>query len=147
MGQDNSRPCDVVIGSHTAVTPLPRHQAVLDRIAYGNIDLLMIGDSITHRWEKAGKATWDKYYASRNAVKMGFDGDRTEQVLWRLENGEVENIRTKLATLMIGTNNSLGNRNKAEEIADGIKAIVCTLRAKLPDTSADTCHLPAWGNV
>ena len=142
-GLDHSRPCDVVIGSHAAVTPLPRpekdwwmprHQAVLDRIAQGNADLLMIGDSITHGWEKAGKTTWDKYYGSRNAVNMGFGGDRTEHVLWRLENGEVENIHPKLAVLMIGTNNSNGDQYTAEQIADGIKAIVCKLRAKLPDT-------------
>lgn len=143
VGLDHSKPCDVVIGSHAAVTPLPRpekdwwmprHQAVLERVAQGDVDLLMIGDSITHGWENAGKATWDKYYASRNAVNMGFGGDRTEHVLWRLENGEIENIHPKLAVLMIGTNNSNGDQYTAEQIADGIKAIVCKLRTKLPDT-------------
>jgi beta-glucosidase len=142
-GPGQSKPCDVVIGSHAAVTPLPRstpdwwmprHQAVLERIAQGNVDLLMIGDSITHGWEGAGKEVWDQYYASRNAVNMGFSGDRTEHVLWRLQNGEIENINPKLAVLMIGTNNSGGEQYTAEQIADGIKAIVCTLRTKLPDT-------------
>lgn len=136
-----SNVCDVVIGSHAAVSPAPRstpewwaprHQAVLDRVAKGNIDLLMIGDSITHGWENPGKAMWDKYYAPRNAANLGFSGDRTEHVLWRLLNGEVENIKPKLAILMIGTNNS--GRDMPEQIADGIKAIVCTLRTKLPET-------------
>jgi len=135
-------PCDVVIGSHPAVTPvsrttdwwMPRHKAVLDRIAQGNVDLLMVGDSITHGWENSGKATWDKYYASRNAANLGFSGDRTEHVLWRLQNGEIDNIHPKLAVVMIGTNNSGGDQYTPEQIADGIKAIVCTLRTKLPDT-------------
>ena len=136
-------PCDVVIGSHSAVTPLPRpekdwwmprHQAVLDRIAQGNVDLLMIGDSITHGWENAGEAVWDKYYAPRNAVNMGFGGDRTEHVLWRLENGEIENIHPEVAVVMIGTNNSNRDQYTPEQIADGIEAIVCELRTKLPET-------------
>lgn len=143
QGVDQAVPCDVVIGSHTAVTPvprsapawwMPRHQAVLDRVAKGNIDLLMIGDSITHGWENSGKAVWDKYYAPRNAANLGFSGDRTEHVLWRLENGEIENINPKLAVLMIGTNNSGGDQYTPEQIADGMKAIVCKLRTKLPET-------------
>jgi beta-glucosidase len=140
---EQDQPCDVVMGSHKAVTPvprpevkswMPRHQAVLDRVAQGNVDLLMIGDSITHGWEMSGKPVWDKYYAPRNAVNMGFGGDRTENVLWRLENGEIDNIHPKLAVLLIGTNNSNGNSHTPEQIADGIKAIVCMLRTKLPET-------------
>jgi beta-glucosidase len=141
MGSDPVSLCDVVIGSHPAVTPIPqtadwwmpRHQAVLDRVAQGNVDLLMIGDSITHGWEKSGKGIWEKYYAPRNAVNLGFSGDRTEHVLWRLKNGEIENIKPKLAIVMIGTNNS-GGGSKPEKIAEGIQAIVCELRAKLPET-------------
>lgn len=140
---ENSGTCGVIPGSHPAVTPapraalnwwMPRHQAVLDRVARGNVDLLMVGDSITHYWERDGKAVWDKYYARRNAANLGFSGDRTEHVLWRLQNGEIENIKPKLAVLMIGTNNSNGDQYTPEQIADGIKAIVCTLRAKLPET-------------
>jgi beta-glucosidase len=135
-------PCDVNIGSHRAVTPVdrtdqdwwqPRHKAVVERVKQGNADIIMIGDSITHGWEGAGKPVWDKYYANRNAVNMGFSGDKTEQVLWRLENGEIENINPKLAVIMIGTNNSGGDYT-SEQIADGVKAIVCKLRTKLPNT-------------
>jgi len=135
-------PCDVKIGSHKAVTPverpekdwwMARHQAVIERIKQGNVDLIMLGDSITHGWENAGKATWDKYYADRNAVNMGFSGDKTEHLLWRLQNGEIENINPKLAVIMIGTNNSADDYTP-EQIADGVKAIVCQLRTKLPNT-------------
>ena len=96
------------------------------------MDLLMIGDSITHGWEGGGKKYWDKYYAPRNAVNMGFSGDRTQHVLWRLEHGHLERISPKLAVLMIGTNNSNGKDNTAEEIADGIIAICRKLRAECP---------------
>jgi len=133
----------VAIGSHTAVTPtprperewwMPRHQAILERLAQGNVDLIWIGDSITHSWEEEGKDIWARYYASRNAVNLGCSGDRTQNVLWRLQNGEIDNIQPKVAIIMIGTNNSNRDEHTAEEIADGIKAIVITLREKLPET-------------
>jgi len=65
---------------------------------------------------------------------MGFSGDRTQHVLWRLDNGNIEGISPKVAVIMIGTNNSNGNDNTAEEIADGMIAICKKLRAKLPET-------------
>jgi beta-glucosidase len=129
--------------THSAVTPadranvgwwMPRHEAVLARVAQGNVDLIMVGDSITHGWENKGKPLWDQYYAPRNAVNMGFSGDRTQHVLWRFEHGEIDGISPKLAVLMIGTNNSNGTDNTAEEIADGIKAICAQMREKLPKT-------------
>jgi len=129
---------------HSAVTPadrannewwMPRHQKVLERVAQGNVDLIMVGDSITHGWENTGKNVWEQYYAPRNAVNIGFSGDGTEHVLWRFDNGEIDGINPKLAVLMIGTNNSNGQENTAEEIADGIKAICAKMRAKLPKTN------------
>ena len=77
---------------------------------------------------------WAKYYGKRNAVNLGIGGDRTQHVLWRLDHGNVDGISPKLAVLMIGTNNSNGTDNTAEEIAAGIKAIVKKLRTKLPQT-------------
>jgi len=133
----------LAIGSHVAVTPAPRsldwwtarHHSILERNARGNVDLLMIGDSITHAWGgPAAKAIWEEYYEPRNAVNLGYVGDRTENVLWRLLNGEIDNIQPKLAVLMIGTNNSNGKECSPEQIADGIKAIVSTLRTRLPAT-------------
>ncbi len=125
----------------SAVTPEHRHSwwtlrndAVNERVKQGNVDLLFIGDSITHGWENAGKKYWDQYYAPRNAVNMGFSGDRTQHVLWRLDHGHLEGISPKLAVLMIGTNNSNGEDNTAAEIADGIIAICKTIRAKCPKT-------------
>jgi beta-glucosidase len=130
------------IGVHTAVVPVPvkdewwvlRHKAIVERVKQGNVDLVFIGDSITQGWEEAGKAVWQKYYADRNALNLGFGGDRTQHVLWRLENGEISNISPKLAVLLIGTNNSNQNDYTAKEISDGIVAICQKLRKDLPDT-------------
>lgn len=125
---------------HSALRPAHRHNwwtlrnaAVTERLSKGDVDLLMIGDSITHSWENAGRAMWNTYYAPRKAVNMGFSGDRTQHVLWRLERYPLDRISPKLAVLMIGTNNSNKRDNTAEEIADGIKAICAKLRKELPE--------------
>ena len=110
---------------------MQRHQAMNDRVAQGNVDVIFIGDSITQGWEGGGKATWDEYYGDRNAVNLGISGDRTENVLWRLQNGNLANIKPKLAVLMIGTNNA--SDNSAEQIADGIITIVQHLHKTVPE--------------
>jgi len=154
--QAKINPCDVKLGSHSAVTPaprpdkdwwMPRHQAIVDRVKQGDVDLIMIGDSITHGWGNAGKQVWEDYYVGRNAVNMGFSGDRTQHVIWRLQNGEIDGIKPKLAVIMIGTNNSNGEDNTAEQIADGIKAIVCQLRTKLPETKVLILAIFPRGNA
>ncbi len=121
-----------VVAAHRHSWWTLRHEAVKERVEKGDVDLLMIGDSITHSWEGGGKEMWAKYYAPRKAVNLGFSGDRTQHVLWRLEHGEIDGISPKLAVIMIGTNNSNGKDNTAEEIADGIKAICRKLRIELP---------------
>lgn len=126
---------------NAAVVPVPReggwmkrHDSFNERVKQGNVDLIFIGDSITQGWEGNGKDAWKKAYGNRNAVNLGIGGDRTQHVLWRLDHGNIEGIKPKLAVLMIGTNNSNRNDHTAEEIAEGIKAIVAKLRAKLPET-------------
>lgn len=124
---------------HSAIKPEPRagnwmqrHESFNARVKQGNVDLIFLGDSITQGWEGAGVEIWEKHYAPRKAVNLGIGGDRTQHVLWRLDNGNVEGIQPKLAVLMIGTNNS--GMNTSAEIADGITAIVKKLREKLPQT-------------
>lgn len=122
-----------------AVVPVPReggwmkrHESFNERVKKGNVDLIFIGDSITQGWEGAGKKVWEEFYGKRNAVNLGIGGDRTQHVLWRLENGNIEGIKPKLAVLMIGTNNS--GSNTSEQIAAGVTAIVEKLRKELPET-------------
>ena len=98
------------------------------------VDLLMIGDSITHGWEGRGRKVWDKFYAKRNAFNIGYSGDRTEHVIWRLQNGEVERISPKLAVIMIGTNNTGHRQDKPKNTAAGIKAIIGEVHKRLPKT-------------
>ena len=123
---------------HDAIKPVPktggwmnRHKSFNARVKKGDVDLLLIGDSITHGWEGRGKNVWAKFYGKRNAVNLGIGGDRTQHVIWRLDNGNIEGISPKLAVIMIGTNNAGGNT--PEQIAEGIKVIVERLRKKLPE--------------
>lgn len=130
-------------GENSAIQPVPkpsdrwkaRHEAMNARVKEGNVDLLWVGDSIVENFEHQGKPVWDKYYADRNAVNLGISADRTQNVLWRFDNGNIEGISPKLAIVMIGQNNSGGpNANTAEEIAEGVKAVVDRLRTKCPNT-------------
>ncbi|MBY0587284.1 GDSL family lipase [bacterium] len=130
---------EILPGKHPATTPVPReaawmimHQSFNERAKKGDVDLLFLGDSITQGW--ANNETWKRYYDNRKAVNMGIGGDRTEHVLWRLDHGNVDGISPKVVVLMIGTNNSGGEAYSAEQIGDGIVAIVQKLRTKLPET-------------
>ena len=118
-----------------------RHEAVLDRIRHGKVDLIWLGDSITQDWEHKGpqdwadfQPVWTRFYGDRNAVNMGFRGDTTSSLLWRIRNGEVDGIAPKAAVILIGANN-LGRLHwSAEDTVTGIEAIVAELRHRLPHT-------------
>jgi len=136
---------EVATKTHEAVTPVklqeeetldwwePRHNQIAQRLLEGNVDLLFLGDSITHGWESTGKAVWDQYYASRNALNMGCGWDRTQHLLWRLDHVDLSKVSPKLAVVLIGTNNSGGDGNTPQEIADGIVAVCQRLRSRLPE--------------
>ncbi len=111
---------------------IARHEAMNQRAKQGNVDLIYVGDSIVQHFDNQGKETWDRYYAPRNSLNLGISGDRTEHVLWRLDHGNIEGIKPKLAIVMIGQNN--GGINTGEEIAEGVIAIVQKIRTKLPGT-------------
>jgi beta-glucosidase len=122
----------------TATKPIPReefywrklHDSYVDRAKQKEIDLLFLGDSITQGWND--NDTWKRNYQPRKASNMGIGGDRTEHVLWRLENGTVEGLSPRVVVLMIGTNN-IGSNTPAQ-IAAGIRRIVQLLHEKLPTT-------------
>ncbi|MEP1444517.1 MAG: platelet-activating factor acetylhydrolase IB subunit [Paraglaciecola sp.] len=114
---------------------MPRHNQKLSvKEQMKNVDLVFLGDSITHAWEDKGKQVWQQYYAKRNALNLGFSGDRTENVLWRLQNGEISDIDPKLLVLMIGTNNTGHRQDKSQDTALGIKHIIELLGERLPNT-------------
>ena len=98
-----------------------------------NIDLAFIGDSITRRWRGEGnKEVWNKYWGSYWAVNMGIGGDRTQNVLWRLKNGQLDGYQARVFVVMIGTNNCWGEKTVAEDVAAGVKSIVDLIQTKQP---------------
>lgn len=109
-----------------------RHEQCVQLTKAGGIDVVFLGDSITQGWEGGGKAHWDAEFAPLKAANFGFSGDRTEHVLWRLDNDEIVGLRPKLVVMMIGTNNIGHGSSNAEQTATGVKAIVDKLLAKLP---------------
>lgn len=111
-----------------------RHEQKLAAVKKGDVDLVFVGDSITHRWERAGKEVWTKYYGKRRALNLGYGADRTEHVIWRLTNGEIDGISPKLIVLMIGTNN-VGHRSSTPaQTVEGIKKIIEIMKEKTPSS-------------
>jgi lysophospholipase L1-like esterase len=118
-----------------------RHEAVLARLREGPADLLLIGDSITQNLELRGPEAWrdftpvwQRFYAGRNAVNLGFKGDTTASVIWRLRNGELPASAPKVAQVLIGANNFGRVHWSAEDTRAGIVAILAELRQHLPMT-------------
>lgn len=125
-----------------------RHESFNVISKEGKAELVFLGDSITHGWEKTGekggKEVWDKYWAPLNAANFGIGGDRTEHVLWRLDHGNFDGLKPKEIVVMIGTNNT-GHQGRpqkeldgatyqctAQQTADGVKAIINQLETKCP---------------
>jgi beta-glucosidase len=137
-----------VIHTNTAIIPVPRTGSITNRQSLvlqrarenpGDYDIEFIGDSITQGWEGAGRNVWQEFYGQRKVINMGVSGDRTQHVLWRFEQGQLDGIKAKAAVVMIGTNNSNNNRagvedNSEADILEGVTAIVQQIRTRQPDT-------------
>jgi lysophospholipase L1-like esterase len=113
-----------------------KHQANLEVARAGDIELLLVGDSITDFWRNsegayAGQAVLDEYFGRWKIANFGIAGDTTQGVLYRLQNGEGEGFSPRAIMLMIGTNNTA--RNTAAEIAEGVGAVVLQLQNDFPD--------------
>jgi lysophospholipase L1-like esterase len=114
---------------------MPRHLQKLEEVkAKKDAQVIFIGDSITQGWEKDGFNVWNHNYAKYNAVALGFGGDRTENVLWRLQHGEVDGLNPKVAVLMFGTNNTGHRQENPQTTAAGIKRNIEELQQRLPNT-------------
>ncbi len=129
----------VLAGWGEASSWIDQANSIKEMVKSKNIELVFLGNSITQSWGSAernvwgqGKETWDLYYKKRNAANYGIAGDRTQHILWRIENGCFDNINPKLIVLNIGTNNIIDNT--AQEIAEGIRAILMKIKIILPDT-------------
>jgi len=130
-----SEPLSIQPAPQETIWWLPRHEEKLaEKNAMERVDLVFLGDSITQAWEKEGADVWKAFYQPRHALNLGFNGDKTENILWRLAHGEVDNIQPKLLVLLVGTNNAGHRMDKAEDTALGVRRILDILAEKLPNT-------------
>ena len=120
-----------------------RHLEKLAELRRGPVDLIWLGDSITQDWELEGPPAWRdfapvwrQFYGDRQAVNLGFKGDSTSHLLWRMMNGELDGIQPKAAVILIGANNLGRVHWSAEQTVAGIEAVVAELRRRLPGTKA-----------
>lgn len=123
-----AQPADVGAGREKS-TPL--HEAFLKRGQSGPIGVLFLGDSITAGWAKVPDL-WEKNFGPWQPANFGIGGDKTQNVIWRIEHGELDGIHPRVVVLLIGTNNSA--TNTAPEIVGGIRKIVDEIKARLPET-------------
>ena len=117
-----------------------------------SIQVALIGDSITHYWETTGATTWIKYFCGNpyRAINLGFGADRTEHVLWRLENGELDGYHPKAIVMMIGTNNAGQRSEKQEPPGDtilGIKKLLDKIQEKQPEATIILCTISPRGET
>lgn len=124
----------------------PRHAEKVAAIKAGNYDLVLIGDSITHTLGELNdgkyapnQAVWNRHFAPRHAINLGMNGQRTEEILWNLQHGELDFAKSpKVVMLLIGTNNSddrhFARVHTPEQILAGTKAIVEVIRQRHPAT-------------
>jgi lysophospholipase L1-like esterase len=118
------------------------HAELLEKAKRGRIDVYFVGDSITRRWGALDYpellANWRQNFHGWNAANFGWGGDRTENILWRLENGELDAVNPKIIVIQAGTNNVgtvPGGEAKVADIVRGIKAIIDLCRAKAPNAT------------
>jgi len=130
-----------------ANTPEPRtdansvaaHAELLDKAKAGRIDIYFVGDSITRRWGATDYpellANWRANFHGWNAANFGWGADRIQNILWRLENGELDGVNPKVIVVLAGTNNvgsQPGDQDKVVDITRGLEAIRDVCRRKAP---------------
>jgi lysophospholipase L1-like esterase len=147
----STAPAESGSGQIGADQPVPRadqnsrlaHAQLLDKARQGGIDIYFEGDSITRRWGATDYpellANWKQNFYGWNAADFGWGGDRTQNILWRLENGELDGVNPKIIVLLAGTNNvgnsvsPGGDESTVTEITKGLQAVLRALQAKAPD--------------
>ena len=137
------------------LTPTPRgddggkarQDEVLRRVreAKAPVNVVFVGDSITQGWEDAGAEAWKRHFEPLGALQIGVGGDRTEHVLWRLQQAPLTPLDPKVIVLMIGTNNASTGRDSGELIIRGIGAIVDLLHAQCPGARVLVLDIPPRG--
>jgi lysophospholipase L1-like esterase len=135
-----------------ASKPVPRsdrnsllaHEQLVEKAKQGGIDLYFVGDSITRRWGATDPQyrflldNWKTNFFGWNAANFGWGADRIENILWRLQNGELEGVNPKVIVVLAGINNvgtDPGNPEKIADITQGLRALIDTCQTKAPEAT------------
>jgi len=131
--------------SRTDPNSLTAHAQLLEKARKGGIDIYFEGDSITRRWGATDYpnllANWNQNFFGWNAADFGWGADTIQNILWRLNNGELDGVNPKIIVLLAGTNNvgttvpAGGDDAKVADITGGLKATLDILRAKAPNAT------------
>ena len=135
---------DVAI-PRTDANSLTAHAQLIQKAKQGRIDIYFEGDSITRRWGATDYpqllANWKRNFSGWNAADFGWGADRIQNILWRVNNGELDNVNPKIVVLLAGTNN-IGNAIPAgtedalvADITKGMHALVQAIRNKAPEAA------------
>jgi lysophospholipase L1-like esterase len=144
--------------SRTDQNSLTAHAQLLEKAKAGGIDVYFEGDSITRRWGATDYPelleNWKKNFFGWNAGDFGWGADTIQNILWRLNNGELDGVHPKVMVLLAGTNNvgrtvsPAGDDAKVEDITRGLKAVIDIMRAKAPEaTLIVTAIFPRNDNI
>ena len=123
---------------------LVAHEQLVRKAKQRGIDVYFVGDSIIRRWGAADLQyralleNWKTNFFGWNAANFGWGGDRTENILWRLQNGELDGVNPKVIVLLAGINNvgtEPGDSEKAADITEGLKAIADVCQNKAPNAT------------
>jgi len=139
-----STPSATIAAARTDTNSLIAHEQLLEKARQGRIDVYFIGDSITRRWGAADVQykplleNWTTNFYGWNAANFGWGADRIENILWRLEHGELDGVNPKIVVMLAGINNigtSPCNPQKIADIAEGLKVLLHTVRTKAPKST------------
>jgi lysophospholipase L1-like esterase len=140
LGQPPSNGAADKAAPRTDQNSMTAHAQLLEKKKQGRVDIYFEGDSIVRRWGALDYPelleNWKQNFFGWNAGNFGWGADRTQNILWRLENGELDGVNPKIIVLLAGTNN-VGAQPRddqtADEIARGIKAIIDLCQQKAPN--------------
>ena len=121
-----------IFGAHWWANRFLGRHTEIEKLKGKTVDVVLLGDSIMHFWEWKQPESWKRFAANRTVLNLGYGGDRTQHVLWRIAHGELDGYDARHVVLMIGTNNNSFKDSKPENVAGAIELIVSKIREKQP---------------
>lgn len=131
-----SKALSCIVSERTETWWQQRHKSKLEEKASlgAAVDVVLLGDSLVHEWELEGELAWQAYFGEhknyKRALNLGFAGDCTEHVLWRLQNGAINNINPQYVVIQVGTNNAGHRHEPPSDIAKGVALILQEVRKR-----------------